>query len=159
VIDHYPNAMLNQRDYNALDDDRRYDLIEVMVGGQPRRWVDLANHWISKINHAPPHLCNVVFGSEALIQKTAITGGWLAGDYGCPYWVWKVTGIDIEVWIRMGVPLLLEAFDIMHRTVIDYTSLFSYRELKSGNGLAVRYWLGYLVPSVGAMLQRQKVIE
>jgi len=62
---------------------------------------DLADSWIGTINHAPPAKCNIIVVGTKLYQINAIRKDEeLFFDYGVDYWVFQLTGHDIDYWMK-----------------------------------------------------------
>jgi hypothetical protein len=98
-----------------------------------RQMFDARHHWMGKINHLPTPHCNLwLDGRGRLIQTREIkVGEPLTYDYAIGYWVYRVTGIDVAIWLaekniacRRGRQ---ELFTRMHKSVHNYSDILRQR--------------------------------
>jgi hypothetical protein len=98
-------------------------------------WFDAREHWVGRINHLPTPHCNLkLIKSGKIVQLRSIIGGEaLSFDYGRDYWVYRVTGLELDEWLAgddaEGRQSRSQLFTTMHKKVSDYTPLLALRSL------------------------------
>ena len=99
------------------------------------RWFDARHHWVGKINHLPTPHCNLKLTKcGKIVQlKSIISGEALSLDYGMDYWVYRVTGLELDDWLdgdsAEGRHGRLQVLTTMHKKVSDYTPLLQFERL------------------------------
>ena len=107
-----------------------------------QRVFDARHHWVGKLNHLPMPQCNLrLTGNGKLVQiKTIQAGEPLTLDYGMDYWVYRITGLDVTVWMAEGEVECQRGrtalFTRMHQTVSDYTDLLRQKWTRSLSSLS-----------------------
>ena len=85
-------------------------------------YINLENHWTGRINHSPSNHdgCNLKAVEDKLYQTKLIhEGDELRYDYGLDYWVFQVTGLDVDDWLRTH-PSSMRLWKRMHENTTDY---------------------------------------
>ena len=107
-----------------------------------QRVFDARHHWVGKLNHLPMSQCNLrLTGNGKLVQiKTIQAGDAVTLDYGMDYWVYRITGLDVTVWMAEGEVECQRGrtalFTRMHQTVSDYTDLLRQKWTRSLSSLS-----------------------
>ena len=102
-----------------------------------QRVFDARHHWVGKLNHLPMPQCNLrLTGNGKLVQiKPIQAGDAVTLDYGVDYWVYRITGLDVRVWMAEGEIECqrgrMALFTRMHQTVSDYTDLLRQKWTRS----------------------------
>ena len=98
-----------------------------------QRVFDARHHWVGKLNHLPMPHCNLrLTGNGKLVQiKRIQAGDAVTLDYGVDYWVYRITGLDVRVWMAEGEVECqrgrMAVFTRMHQTVSDYSKLLQQK--------------------------------
>ena len=107
-----------------------------------QRVFDARHHWVGKLNHLPMPECSLrLTGNGKLVQiKPIQAGDTLTLDYGMDYWVYRITGLDVTVWMAEGEIKCQRGrtalFNRMHQTVSDYTDLLRQKWTRSLSSLS-----------------------
>jgi hypothetical protein len=107
----------------SLKETKEVDSSTATVQGQS---IDLSGQWIGFINHSHQR-ANVQLdecGQLTMVVDTIAPGEQLFWDYGQSYWVFQVTGCDIDEW-KCDDEDADEVFTFMHENVDDYSLLLS----------------------------------
>jgi hypothetical protein len=86
------------------------------------KYIDLSSSNFGRINHAPntSSVCNLVAIDDCLYQtKTIRQGHEIFFDYSKTYWVYQITGRDIDEW-KTKYPESMKIWEKMHSLVLDY---------------------------------------
>ena len=101
----------------------------------PAHWFDVQHHWVGKVNHLPTPHCNLkLTQSGKIVQlRSIIRGEALSFDYGQDFWVYRVTGLELDEWLAGNNAETRQArsqlFTTMHKKVSDYKPLLRLQSL------------------------------
>ncbi len=91
------------------------------------KYINLVKDWTGRINHRSSKSieCNLETRDEYIYQTRSIKKGQeLCFSYGCEYWVFQISGIELDDWIEK-YPHSEEIWIKMYETIDDYTDLLA----------------------------------